>query len=81
MSRNQSHTPGPLEYKALFEDDARGVAILEHLTQAFARPAVVKGGIDAVLETYQRDGQRRVLEFIVNQINRAHGVDVNNQEE
>lgn len=73
--------PGPKEYAALFEDDQRGAAILEHLTRTFARPAVVKGGIDAVLETYQRDGQRRVLEFIVNQINRAHGVDVNNQEE
>jgi len=72
--------PTPEEYRALFEDDRRGVAILEHLTRTFARPAVVKGGIDAVLETYQRDGQRRVLEFIVNQINRAHGVDVNNQE-
>jgi len=72
--------PGPKEYAALFEDDTRGAAILEHLTLTFARPAVVKGGIDAVLETYQRDGQRRVLEFIVNQINRAHGVDVNEEE-
>ena len=74
------HNPTPEDYKALFEDDRRGVVILEHLIRTFARPAVVKGGIDAVLETYQRDGQRRVLEFITNQINRAHGVDVNNQE-
>jgi len=74
------HNPTPEQYKALFEDDLRGAAILEHLIRTFARPAVVKGGIDAVLETYQRDGQRRVLEFITNQINRAHGVDVNNQE-
>lgn len=72
--------PDPLQYKALFEDDLRGAAILEHLTQVFARPAVVKGGIDAVLETYQRDGQRRVLEFIVGQINRANGVDVNQED-
>ncbi len=75
-----SNHPSPEQYKALFEDDKRGAAILEHLTHTFARPAVVKGGIDAVLETYQRDGQRRVLEFIVNQINRAHGVDVNAEE-
>lgn len=74
-----SHTPNPDLYKQIFEDDKRGAAILEHLTQVFARPAVVKGGIDAVLETYQRDGQRRVLEFIVSQINRAHGVDDNQQ--
>ena len=67
--------PTAQDYKELFEDDRRGAAILEHLTRAFARPAVVTGGIDAVLETYQRDGQRRVLEFIVSQINRAHGVE------
>lgn len=72
--------PTPEQYKALFEDDLRGAAILEHLTRTFARPAVVTGGIDAVLATYQRDGQRRVLEFIVNQINRAHGVDVNQED-
>lgn len=81
MSERLPQEPGPKEYAALFEDDARGVAILEHMTRLFARPAVLTGGIDAVLQTYQRDGQRRVLEFIVNQINRAHGVDVNNQEE
>lgn len=69
--------PTATEYKALFEDDKRGAAILEHLIQVFARPAVVTGGIDAVLATYQRDGQRRVLEFITSQINRANGIDVN----
>lgn len=69
--------PTPKDYKELFEDDRRGAAILEHLIRAFARPAVVTGGIDAVLATYQRDGQRRVLEFITTQINRANGVDHN----
>jgi hypothetical protein len=73
--------PTPKEYAALFEDDRRGAAILEDLTQRFARPAVVTGGIDAVLQTYHRDGMRRVVEFIVSQINRAHGVDVNEEEE
>lgn len=73
-------TPGPKEYKALFEDDLRGAAILEHLMQAFARPAVSKGGIDAILETFKRAGQRLVLDHIVNQINRANGVDVNEEE-
>lgn len=68
------HTPSPQLYKALFEDDKRGAAILEHLTQAFARPPVSTGGIDAVLQTYERGGQRKVLDFIVNQINRANGV-------
>jgi len=72
--------PTPKDYKELFEDDRRGAAILEHLIRAFARPAVVTGGIDAVLATYQRDGQRRVLEFITTQINRANGVDHNQEE-
>jgi hypothetical protein len=71
----------PKEYAALFEDDRRGAAILEDLTKRFARQAVVTGGIDAVLQTYHRDGMRRVVEFIVSQINRAHGVDVNEEEE
>ena len=67
-------TPTPDLYKQIFEDDRRGAAILEHLTRLFARPAVTTGGIDAVLQTYHRDGQRRVIEFIVTQINRANGV-------
>lgn len=71
----------PQLYKELFEDDRRGAAILEDLTQRFARPAITTGGIDAVLQTYHRDGMRRVIEFIVSQINRAHGVDINQEEE
>ncbi|MFY3552923.1 hypothetical protein [Achromobacter insolitus] len=61
-------------YKEIFEDDRRGAAILEDLTMRFARPAVTSGGIDAVLQTYHRDGMRRVIEHIVTQINRANGV-------
>ncbi|NYH99597.1 hypothetical protein [Cupriavidus plantarum] len=61
-------------YKQIFEDDRRGAALLEDLTNRFARPAVTTGGIDAVLQTYHRDGARRALEYIVTQINRANGV-------
>lgn len=73
-------TPTPDLYKQVFEDDRRGAAILEHLTQMFARQAVTTGGIDAVLQTYHRDGARRVLEHIVGQINRANGVQDPNEE-
>jgi hypothetical protein len=66
--------PTPQDYAQIFEDHKVGAAILEDLTRRFARPAVVSGGIDAVLQTYQRDGMRRVIEHIVAQINRAHGV-------
>ncbi|KVO56581.1 hypothetical protein [Burkholderia stagnalis] len=70
----------PEIYKQIFEDDRRGAAILEDLTLIFARPAVTTGGIDAILQTYVRDGQRRVIEYIVNQINRANGVQTENGE-
>lgn len=61
-------------YADVFEDDARGAAILEDLVKRFSRPAVSKGGIDAVLETYRRIGQREVVDWIVSNINRSHGV-------
>lgn len=65
----------PSLYAEVFEDDTRGAAILEDLIARFSRPTVTKGGIDAVLETYHRAGQRSVVDWIVAQINRAHGVD------
>lgn len=66
--------PGPKEYAELFEMDRRGARILEDLIQRFNRPAVSTGGIDAILQTFERGGQRNVIEFMVNQINRANGV-------
>lgn len=68
------YRPTPQDYALVFEDHKVGAAILEDLTRRFARPAVTTGGIDAVLQTYQRDGMRRVIEHIVTQINLAHGV-------
>jgi hypothetical protein len=64
----------PAMYKEVFEDGRTGQLVLEHLIQVFTEQAVTSGGIDAVLKTYQRMGQRRVLDFIITQINRAHGV-------
>jgi hypothetical protein len=61
-------------YLELFEQHPTGRLVLENLIQAFTQPAVTDGGIDAVLKTYQRMGQRRVLDHIINQINRAQGV-------
>lgn len=69
-------TPLPPEaYARVFENHAEGRLILEELTARFARPAVTSGGIDAILQTYQRDGARRVIEFIVGRINQAAGLD------
>lgn len=70
----------PQEYAAIFEDDRRGAALLEDLTNRFAKRIYVKGGHEADRETCYRAGQREVVEFIVSQINRAHGVDINEEE-
>ncbi len=64
----------PRVYARLFEEDREGAAVLEELMRRFAKPAVIKGGIDAVLQTYHNDGARSVLEFIVARVNQAHGV-------
>lgn len=66
--------PTPNEYAELFETDRRGARILEDLILRFTRPPVTDGGIDAVLKTYERMGQRHVIDFIVTQINRANGL-------
>lgn len=73
--------PTPAEYKAIFEDDKRGAALLDDLTNRFARKVYVRGGHEADRETCYNAGMRDVIEFIVSQINRANGVDFNQQEE
>ena len=68
-------------YRDIFESDRRGAMILDDLITRFSKPAVVKGGIDAVLQTYHREGAREVVQHIVRQINRANGVTEPNPEE
>lgn len=72
----QESRPTAEDYRELFETDKRGARILDDLVLRFVRPAVNKGGIDAVLQTYQRMGARELIDFIANQINRANGVQV-----
>lgn len=62
------------DYKALFEDNPRGVQVLEDLVRRFSKPAVTAGGIDAVLKTYTHCGENNVVQFIVRQINLANNV-------
>lgn len=78
---SQDNRPTAQDYADLFEVDKRGQRILEDLIQRFVRPPVTDGGIDAVLKTYNRLGQRRPLDFIMNQISRANGAQVENNEE
>jgi hypothetical protein len=71
--------PTPDDYRDLFEIDRRGQRILEDLIARFVRPSVTDGGIDAVLKTFERQGQRKPLDFIMQQINRANGAPDDNQ--
>lgn len=74
-------SPTAQDYADLFEVDRRGVRILEDLILRFVHPSVSKGGIDAILQTYDRMGQRKPLDFIMSQINRSHGIDVQDEEQ
>lgn len=70
-------SPSPIDsrvYRRIFEEDGDGAAVLAELWRIFAKGAVTKGGIDAVLATYHNDGARSVLEHIVRRINQANGV-------
>jgi hypothetical protein len=64
----------PADYRLVFEEHPVGVLVLEDLIKRFVRPPVLEGGIDAVLQTFARSGQRIPLDFIMNQVNRANGV-------
>ncbi len=69
--------PEPLDaaaYARVFEGFKEGSIVLEELLRIFARPPKLDGGIDAVLATYYRAGQRSVLDHIISKINRANGV-------
>lgn len=75
------YKPTPSDYALIFEDHKVGAAILEQLISRFAKGAVSKGGIDAVLQTYENGGARKVLDFICNQINLAHNVPIDEEPE
>ena len=77
----ERYRPTPQDYKQIFEDHKVGAAILEELIQRFAKAPVMRGGIDAILQTYAFGGQRRVLDHIANQINRANNVQVTDEGE
>lgn len=75
------YRPTPADYRQIFEDHKVGAALLEDLILRFSKSAVTDGGIDAVLNTYHRLGQRSVVDHIVRQINLANSVPVDNPPE
>ena len=61
-------------YRAVFEDDRRGAAILDDLHARFGTPKVTTdGGIDAVLKTYTSTAKSTVVAYILNRIAQAKG--------
>lgn len=62
----------PELYRQIFEVDQRGAAIFEDLVSRFSKPAVVEGGIDAVIKTFHNMGEQAVIQHIVRQINLAN---------
>lgn len=72
----------PAVYARVFENHAEGAQIIEELAQLFRhRPPIVKGGIDAILSTYRSQGNAEVIDFIINRINRARGIDANERDD
>jgi len=71
----------PEDYADLFERDPRGALILEDLVARFGGNPYVRGGVEAARETDYRAGQLRVVTYILDQINRANGAEVNDDAE
>jgi hypothetical protein len=65
----------PDDYALIFEVNRTGQKVLDDLIKRFANKQR-KGneGINRILDTFEYQGQRNVLDFIVNQINKANGV-------
>lgn len=62
-------------YKAIFEDDKRGETLLLDLQARFVKKPNPKDFTqEGMLRTFVHAHQREVIEYIVRQINEAHGV-------
>lgn len=60
-------------YRAIFEDDTRGAAILADLESRFGGVSVhTSGGVDAILKTYHSASQAAVVGYILKRINQAN---------
>lgn len=64
-------------YSEIFEDDKRGVAILEDLINKFGKEPYVAGGLEGARQTDYNAGQNSVVQHIVRKINQARGVTQN----
>ncbi len=65
----------PAVYSRVFEGHHEGRLILEDLTRRFGGDLFVKGGEEGRRQTDFNLGRRKVLDFILGQINQANNVD------
>lgn len=73
LRRERAHLDGL--YKAIFEDDKRGEAILLDLQARFVRaPNPNDFTQEGMLRTFVQAHRREVFEYIMRRINAAHGV-------
>ena len=56
------------EFALIFKDHKLGQSILDDLDRRFNGAAVLDGGVDAVIKTYYRSGQRSVIDYIKQQL-------------
>jgi len=81
MTKPEVDRPTPQDYADIFEVDRRGARVFEDLVRRFYRPPSKAGGIDRILDAHEFIGRRQILDFIANQINRANGVQDDQQQE
>lgn len=68
----------PHLYAEIFEADRRGAAVLEHLIQRYMHPPsrpASHDGMRIMIEAAEFSARRSVIDYIINQINRAHDID------
>lgn len=70
------YTPEDLDalYRDIFETDKRGAALFDDLAARFAKGPAAGFDAAAVNQTFARAHQRKVIDYILNRINRANGV-------
>ena len=64
----------PDDYALIFEVNKTGQKVLDDLIKRFANKGNGGAGIDRILNTFEYQGQRNVLDYIINQVNKANGV-------
>ena len=75
----QTLIASPQDYADIFETHRTGQKIYEDLVARFGMVRNQGDGIDRILNTFEYQGQRKVIEFITRRINQANGVDDNDQ--